>query len=71
MKTEKEKAIELFDKFNRIKMSVSTQMQKERAKKCALLSVDEMIYENNLHLCSFGHERIIFLKEVKREIEYL
>lgn len=41
------------------------------AKECALISVDEIIYEHNLHLTQFGHERILFWQEVKQELEKL
>lgn len=79
MNTEKEKALELIEKFrpqcycflgsgmltNTYDESVSTM----NAKQCAIIAVDEMIYENNLHLSSFGRERIGWLIEVKQELE--
>lgn len=75
--TPKTKAISLIEQFGNIFIGetedgnpylLSSESLKE-AKQSALICVDEMIFENNLHLNSFGRERIFFLKEVKKEIE--
>lgn len=66
--TPKEKAKELFDKFNKIKHSVSTHVQKERAKQCALIAVDEIIDAIDKSLIDSDIE---FFKQVKQEIEKL
>ena len=44
---------------------------KRNSKQFTLIAADGMIYENNLHLNNFGHQRITYLKEVKKEIELL
>ena len=65
----KEKAIELAEK-----MAIyhwTNVCNYEEAKQCALIAVDEIIYEHNLHLTQFGHERILFWQEVKQELEKL
>ena len=67
--TPKEKAIELAEK-----MAIyhwTNVCNYEEAKQCALIAVDEIIYEHNLHLTQFGHECILFWKEVKQELEKL
>ena len=67
--TPKEKAIELAEK-----MAIyhwTNVCNYEEAKQCALIAVDEIIYEHNLHLTQFGHECILFWQEVKQELEKL
>ena len=73
----KEKAEELFDKFNNTipieaLFSDTVEIANEKlikdynaTKQCAIIAVDEIIYEHNLHLTQFGHDRILFWKEVK------
>ena len=60
----KEKAEKLF-------ITMLSYVSRNQAKQCALIAVDEIIYEHNLHLTQFGHECILFWKEVKQELEKL
>ena len=60
----KEKAEKLF-------ITMLSYVSRNEAKQCALIAVDEIIYEHNLHLTQFGHDRILFWKEVKQELEKL
>ena len=70
--TPKEKAKELISKFEVwTSRNINAGYSEYDAKQCALIAVDEMIYENNLHLSFFGRERIQWLLEVKQEIEKL
>ena len=74
--TPKEKAKELIEKFKRYSWISCFEGGEElsnieSAKYCALIAVDEIIYEHNLHLTKFGHECILFWKEVKQELEKL
>ena len=39
----KEKALDLYNKFNSIKHSVSTRRQRERSIQCALICVEEIL----------------------------
>ena len=66
--TPKEKAKELFDKFNKIKHSVSTHVQKERSKQCALSMANEL-YELAAELNS--ESKVMFFDKVKQEINNL
>ena len=71
MESAKEKAEELIDKFLKVKskkISDYSKIEWPTAKQCALVCIDEIIFENNLHLSEYGHERIIFWKQVKEEI---
>ena len=58
----KEKAEKLF-------ITMLSYVSRNEAKQCALIAIDEIIYEHNLHLTQFGHERVLFWKEVKQELE--
>ena len=70
--TPKQKAKELVEKYNDyLQQEMQCIVYVNQAKQCALIAVDEIIYEHNLHLTQFGHERILFWKEVKQELEKL
>ena len=71
--TPKEKAENLVDSFFSSELFdyINIEFAVSKAKEYALIAVDEMIYENNLHLSFFGRERIQWLLEVKQEIENL
>jgi hypothetical protein len=80
MKTPKEKAEELFDKFYIICQEYTEEIQcSVQAKQCALIAVDELIQQNGeLYLLSLGEKTIeyykkqnAFLFDVKSEIEKL
>jgi hypothetical protein len=72
--TPKEKAIELFDKFN--KPDTTHYPYVHNAQQCALIAVDELIYFGNNELLSEMFEGeyycdVDFFTEVKQEIENL
>lgn len=71
--TPKEKAQELFEMFrSEIISFLSDNMKDENAKRCALIAVDEMIQFANKMDGGFSFkDEIIFLQEVKQEIENL
>ena len=60
----KQKAEDLF-------ITMLSYVSRNEAKQCALIAIDEIIYEHNLHLTQFGHDRILLWKEVKQELEKL
>jgi hypothetical protein len=62
--TPKEKAIELFDKYNK---TINTITNKP-IKKCALIAVDEILKNDTIFL--YVHH-LDFWKQVKQEIEKL
>ena len=66
--TPKEKAIELFDKFN--KPDTTHYPYVHNAQQCALIAVDEIIKEI-LNPIEFNLTRLMFWKDVKKEIEKL
>ena len=68
--TPKEKAEELVEKYNDyLQQEMQCIVYVNQCKQCAIIAVDEIIYEHNLHLTQFGHDRILFWKEVKQEIK--
>ena len=78
--TPKEKSIELIDKYSLLVPIEFGGMDKELAKKCALLSVDDILqtFNVNWQWCSVSMEdkalwskEFEFWKEVKKEIELL
>ena len=70
MLSPKQKAEELVEKYNDyLQQEMQCIVYVNQAKQCALIAVDEIIYEHNLHLTQFGHDRILFWKEVKQELE--
>lgn len=72
MKTPKEKAKELIDKFFDYVEAMTSNQQNENAKQCALICVDEIIEELDAYNRHGGlNGRINFLIEVKSEIEKL
>ena len=60
--TPKEKAIELVDKF------CATRLYDEQGKECALIAVDELIYETQFEVPNIRQR---YWMEVKKEIELL
>jgi hypothetical protein len=75
MKTPKEKANELIEKYSNVEIQIGGQydgylsMQIHDAKECALILVDEI-----LKVVSFYNDsqaEVIYFKEVKQEIEKL
>lgn len=64
--TPKEKAEELFDKFDK---SVNT-ITSYPIKRCALIAVDEILDASMLHFDDLDYY-VIFWQEVKREIQEL
>ncbi|WP_353076927.1 hypothetical protein [Flavobacterium sp.] len=62
----KEKAIELIDKFRIISYGKYSIPTKNKAKQCALIAVDTIIFELKLRNCS-----VKYFEEVKQEIELL
>ena len=66
--TPKEKAEQLFDKFN--KPDTTHYPYVHNAQQCALIAVDEIIKEI-LNPIEFNLPRLMFWKEVKQEIENL
>ena len=74
--TPKERAEELTDKFRDTIISfLSDNMKQENAKKCAILSVDQIILEqckgSELKDPRYQDERLMYWNEVKQEIENL
>ena len=73
--TPKGKAEELYDSFTKHAKYWDCYndmpLEINHTKQCALIAVDEIIYEHNLHLTQFGHECILFWQEVKQELEKL
>lgn len=74
--TPKEKAEELVGKFRDTIISfLSDNMKQENAKKCAIISVDQIILEqckgSELKDPRYQDERLRYWKEVKQEIEKL
>ena len=65
----KEKALELFDKFN--KPNTTNYPYVHNAQQCALIAVDEIIMEREVIYASLGIPPGEFWKDVKREIEAL
>lgn len=63
--TPKEKAIELFDKFDSILFKEYNNLE---AKKCALIAVDELIYETRFEVPNIRQR---YWKDVKQKIELL
>lgn len=74
--TPHEKALELTDRFRDTIMSfLSDNMKQQNAKKCAILSVDQIILEqcksSELKDPRYQDERLMYWNEVKQEIEKL
>ena len=68
--TPKEKAEELVDKFENYSfMDIDARISSfESAKQCALIAVDELIYETQFEVPNIRQR---YLKDVKQEIELL
>jgi len=68
--TPKEKAVELFDKYNRFDFNtIVNSTQRNYAKQCALIAVDEIINSvDEEHVSDIFNE---FWNEVKQEIQAL
>lgn len=67
--TPKEKAIELVDKFSNIYEGITLGIAKKHwAKQCALIAVDELIYETQFEVPNIRQR---YWQEVKQEIEKL
>lgn len=72
--TSKEKALELYKRFNLIKHSVSTHVQKRRCIECALICVDEIITQweyIDTYISDFGgklNPNLKYWLEVKQEL---
>lgn len=65
--TAKEKAIEII-----IQMQFQSHpLMFEQAKRCALITVDEMLKHMSLHFGQIGLSTVEYWNEVKREIEQL
>ena len=67
----KEKAKELFDKYNRFDFNtIVDSTQRNYAKQCALIAVNEMLneYPSQCPKDSYEMERHLFWKQVKQEI---
>ena len=73
MSNAKEKAKELFDKFYPRATSYSSDRknQKENAKQCALIAVDEILIAIDWHEFEYPNEQFEYWHEVKAEIEKL
>lgn len=69
--TPKEYAIKLFNKFNKIKHSVSTHVQKKRTIECCLIAVKEIESAIDWHEFETPNKEIEFWNKVKSEIEIL
>ena len=66
MKTQKEKAKELVERFTFFCRECDFE---DNAKQCALISVDEIIEETKLHdKTVYEHGRTFYWQEVKQEI---
>lgn len=65
--TAKQKAIELFNKFNKIKMSVSVPLQKKRANQCALIAVNEILKVTPMYIGNLN-PLWKFWEDVKNEL---
>jgi hypothetical protein len=69
--TNKEKAINLIEKFAQIQRDFNQQNYYGQAKKCALICVDEMIQGFEKTDYHYAESYINYWKEVKQEIENL
>ena len=77
--TSKEKSVELYSKYyNRLEHTLSEDYsphEKDIAKQCALIAVDEIILEqcksSEKKDARYQDERLIYWQEVKQEIEKL
>ena len=69
--TPKEYAIKLYNRFNKIKHSVSTHVQKKRTIECCLITVEEIISTIEFMAESEELDKLPFFYEVKNEIERL
>ena len=80
--TEKEKAIDLVNKFRKYTDGTDSEtdrfspaIEKENAKLCAILAVDEIIQECKDYSYSMGHSSILvnrnYWNQVKKEIHKL
>lgn len=69
--TPKQKTVEIFNKYNSIKMSVSRKVQKERVIRCCLLLIEEILNAIDWHEFESPNKEIEFWEEVKTEIEKL
>ena len=74
--TPHEKALELTDRFrDKIMSFLSDNMKQENAKKCAILSVDQIILEqckgSELKDPRYQDKRLMYWNMVKQEIEKL
>jgi hypothetical protein len=74
--TPKEKAYELFEKFLPILGGIEKKdwvyFHGEEAKQCALIAVDEIINQFDVHpsvQTHFKYDKLIYWQEVKQEIE--
>lgn len=69
--TPKEKSEELIDKFiHPVRWKMGQEDVVERAKECALIAVDEILYDMTIRL-GLDKEDFEYWQEVKQEIEKL
>jgi hypothetical protein len=69
MKTPKEKAKELFEKFLFYTLNDFSDENFEQTRQCALVAVDEILDEDNDFLHTDAH--LLYWKQVKQEIKNL
>ena len=71
--TAKEKAIELFNRYNRCNEAAGSFITRFQVKQCALIAVDEIQHELTTQFGSTAvdYQRECFWQQVKEEIELL
>jgi len=67
--TAKEKAEDIVDSF--VRDGYDIVLDEKQAKRCALITIDEMLKHMSLHFGQIGLSTVEYWSEVKKEIEQL